>query len=92
MIIVAKELLEKEIIFQSDLEGLIGKRPFEKQTTYQAFTNRKVSGDGSVDLNTQALKQLEEEQKAKAAEHDKENKNEQGNHEDNKEKQNTPGN
>jgi len=37
--IVAKELLEKEIIFQSDLERLIGKRPFEKQTTYQAFTN-----------------------------------------------------
>jgi len=37
--VVAKELLEKEIIFQSDLERLIGKRPFEKQTTYQAFTN-----------------------------------------------------
>ena len=36
--ILAKELLEKEIIFQSDLEGLIGKRPFKKQTTYQAFT------------------------------------------------------
>lgn len=36
---VAKELLEKEIIFQSDLEGLIGKRPFERQTTYQAFTS-----------------------------------------------------
>ena len=37
--ILAKELLEKEIIFQSDLEGLIGKRPFDKQTTYQAFTD-----------------------------------------------------
>ncbi len=37
--IVAKELLDKEIIFQSDLERLIGKRPFAKQTTYQAFTN-----------------------------------------------------
>lgn len=36
--ILAKELLEKEIIFQSDLEGLIGKRPFENQTSYQAFT------------------------------------------------------
>ena len=36
---VAKELLEKEIIFQSDLEELIGKRPFERETTYQAFTN-----------------------------------------------------
>ncbi|MCU0431290.1 MAG: ATP-dependent zinc metalloprotease FtsH [Cytophagaceae bacterium] len=37
--IVAQELLKREIIFQSDLETLIGKRPFEKQTTYQAFTS-----------------------------------------------------
>jgi cell division protease FtsH len=37
--VIAKELLEKEILFQSDLERLIGKRPFEKQTTYQQFTN-----------------------------------------------------
>ena len=62
--VVANVLLEKEIIFQSDLEGLIGKRPFEKQTTYQAYTNRKVSGDGNVDLNTQALKHLEEQKHA----------------------------
>jgi cell division protease FtsH len=37
--IIAKELLEKEILFQSDLERLIGKRPFAQQTTYQRFTN-----------------------------------------------------
>ena len=37
--ILAKELLEKEILFQADLERLIGKRPFENQTTYQKFTN-----------------------------------------------------
>lgn len=37
--ILAKELLKREIIFQSDLEGLIGKRPFKTQTTYDAFTN-----------------------------------------------------
>jgi AFG3 family protein len=37
--IIAKELLEKEILFQSDLERLIGKRPFAAQTTYQKFTN-----------------------------------------------------
>lgn len=37
--ILAKELLKKEIIFQSDLEGLIGKRPFDNQTSYEAFTN-----------------------------------------------------
>jgi cell division protease FtsH len=40
--IVAQQLLEKEIIFQSDLEGLIGKRPFEKQTTYAAYTSPNV--------------------------------------------------
>jgi AFG3 family protein len=39
--ILAQELLQKEILFQSDLEKLIGKRPFEKETTYQAFTNKK---------------------------------------------------
>ncbi len=39
--IVAKELLEKEIIFQSDLERLIGKRPFETKTTYEEFTQRE---------------------------------------------------
>jgi AFG3 family protein len=37
--IIAKELLEKEILFQSDLERLIGKRPFAAPTTYQKFTN-----------------------------------------------------
>jgi AFG3 family protein len=37
--VIAKELLEKEILFQADLERLIGKRPFDKQTTYQQFTN-----------------------------------------------------
>lgn len=39
--ILAQKLLEKEIIFQSDLEALIGKRPFDKQTTYEAYTNGK---------------------------------------------------
>jgi cell division protease FtsH len=37
--VIAKELLEKEILFQADLERLIGKRPFAAQTTYQKFTN-----------------------------------------------------
>ncbi|MBS1507950.1 MAG: ATP-dependent zinc metalloprotease FtsH [Bacteroidetes bacterium] len=37
--IIAKELLEKEILFQSDLERLIGKRPFAHQTTYEKFTS-----------------------------------------------------
>jgi len=37
--ILAQELLKKEIIYQSDLERLIGKRPFETPTTYESFTN-----------------------------------------------------
>ncbi|MBS1951351.1 MAG: Cell division-associated, ATP-dependent zinc metalloprotease FtsH [Cytophagales bacterium] len=37
--VIAKELLQKEILFQSDLERLIGKRPFAHQTTYEKFTN-----------------------------------------------------
>lgn len=35
---LAKKLLEKEILFQSDLEAIIGKRPFDKETTYEKFT------------------------------------------------------
>ncbi|MEQ6121091.1 ATP-dependent zinc metalloprotease FtsH [Reichenbachiella sp. MALMAid0571] len=45
--ILAKELLEKEIIFQADLEGLIGKRPFAKVTNYEAFTNGNSDDDAS---------------------------------------------
>jgi AFG3 family protein len=58
--IIAKELLEKEIIFQTDLERLIGKRPFEKQTTYQAFTN------GTMEAEKKA-KRAKDEKKEKAA-------------------------
>ncbi len=36
--IVAQELLEKEILLQDDLERLVGKRPFDTQTAYQAHT------------------------------------------------------
>ena len=44
--IVAKELLDKEIIFQADLERLIGKRPFEQPTTYQAFADQEGTQKG----------------------------------------------
>ena len=37
--ITEQRLLEKEILFQADLERLIGKRPFDKPTTYQQYTN-----------------------------------------------------
>ena len=34
--VVAKELLEKEVLQQEDLTRLVGKRPFDTQTNYQA--------------------------------------------------------
>jgi len=37
---VAQELLQKEILFQNDLERILGKRPFHKETTYQAYKNK----------------------------------------------------
>jgi len=43
--ILAQELLKREIIFQSDLEGLIGKRPFKTPTTYQTYTNGLEESD-----------------------------------------------
>jgi len=36
---LAEKLLEKEILFQSDLEEILGKRPFEHRTTYDEFVN-----------------------------------------------------
>ncbi len=34
---LAEALLEKEVLFQNDLESLVGPRPFEQLTTYQEF-------------------------------------------------------
>ena len=54
--VIAKELLEKEILFQSDLERLIGKRPFANQTTYEKFTNGTASADKEkVESNTEPV-------------------------------------
>ncbi|MDJ1503359.1 ATP-dependent zinc metalloprotease FtsH [Xanthocytophaga agilis] len=47
--ILAKELLKREIIFQSDLENLIGKRPFDEPTTYQAYLNGNKKKDDAGD-------------------------------------------
>ncbi len=81
--VIAKELLEKEIIFQSDLERLIGKRPFDRQTTYEEFTNgtleakrkeKKDSDDKKTEAKKKKLKEEEKEQKAEAAKEKKEAK------------------
>jgi cell division protease FtsH len=39
---LANKLIEKEILFQSDLEEILGKRPFEHRTTYDEFVNGTV--------------------------------------------------
>ncbi|HWZ36421.1 MAG TPA: ATP-dependent zinc metalloprotease FtsH, partial [Mucilaginibacter sp.] len=39
LIKLAEKLLEKEILFQSDLEEILGKRPFDHRTTYDEFVN-----------------------------------------------------
>lgn len=51
--IVAQELLKHEIIFQTDLETLIGKRPFDFQTTYESYTSGNGNGSLKDDLGSE---------------------------------------
>ncbi|MFD1771320.1 ATP-dependent zinc metalloprotease FtsH [Sphingobacterium suaedae] len=46
LIKIAEKLLEKEILFQSDLEEILGKRPFDNRTTYDEFVNGGADGGG----------------------------------------------
>ena len=46
LIKIAEKLLEKEILFQADLEEILGKRPFDKKTTYEEFVNGGADGGG----------------------------------------------
>ncbi|HZH54244.1 MAG TPA: ATP-dependent zinc metalloprotease FtsH [Sphingobacteriaceae bacterium] len=48
MIALAEKLLEKEILFQSDLEVILGKRPFDNRTTYDEFVNSDEGMEGST--------------------------------------------
>ncbi|MFK7953407.1 MAG: ATP-dependent zinc metalloprotease FtsH [Ekhidna sp.] len=68
--LLAQELLEKEIIFQSDLEGLIGKRPFDNQTSYEAFTNnvKEEEEADSVEKVKSEVKEAVEQEEATPAE------------------------
>jgi AFG3 family protein len=45
---LAEKLLEKEILFQSDLEEILGKRPFDNRTTYDEFVNG-TKAEGQVE-------------------------------------------
>jgi cell division protease FtsH len=48
---VAAKLLEKEVLFQSDLEDMLGKRPFEGRTAYDKFVNGETIADVAADTN-----------------------------------------
>jgi cell division protease FtsH len=66
--ILAQQLLEKEIIFQSDLEKLIGKRPFEQQTTYEAYTNGKKQEKLDMEKKAEESKKSEDKKDESLAE------------------------
>ncbi|HWK58770.1 MAG TPA: ATP-dependent zinc metalloprotease FtsH [Parapedobacter sp.] len=54
LIALAEKLLEKEILFQSDLEEILGKRPFDHRTTYDEFVNGE-SGEGDQSKAAEGL-------------------------------------
>jgi len=58
--IIAKELLEKEILFQTDLERLIGKRPFSSLTNYEKYTNGKEEARKESELKDLRKEELTE--------------------------------
>jgi len=57
--ILAEELLEKEMIYQSDLEDLIGKRPFDTKTTYEEYTT-PVAEIVDDEIESDSDKQIDE--------------------------------
>jgi len=61
--IIAQELLAKEVLFQNDLERLIGKRPFAHQTTYQAYTNGRSDKAKTEDTIPKASETSEKDSK-----------------------------
>ncbi len=46
--ILAEELLEKEVLFQSDVEALIGKRPFEEKKALEVEEGTESSTTGEI--------------------------------------------
>ncbi len=56
--IIAQELLTKEVLFQTDLERLIGKRPFAQETAYQAYTNGKSNGTAEEAIPDPTLRDI----------------------------------
>ncbi len=61
---IAQALLEKEIIFQSDLEELLGKRPFDTRTTYDEFVNGDGAENAEVAEKTENAEETENAENA----------------------------
>ncbi len=86
--ILAKELLEKEIIFQADLERLIGKRPFETHSPFDALnennepeakeTDNVSDGNSKIEDGKDASKQPETDNTADPVELSGNNEEEPG--------------
>lgn len=60
--ILANELLSKEVIFQQDLEKLIGKRPFDTSTSFEMSTNgesKKKSTKAKIEKKNEAKAEKE---------------------------------
>ncbi|ARK13275.1 ATP-dependent zinc metalloprotease FtsH [Fibrivirga algicola] len=53
--IIAQELLKKEILYQDDLVRLIGKRPFERDTVYQAYKKRGIAEEVKEEIGTESI-------------------------------------
>lgn len=74
---IAQALLQKEIIFQSDLEELLGKRPFDTRTTYDEFVNGGDADGAEEAKDTEKI--AEDAEKAEDAENSKEAKGAESN-------------
>lgn len=61
---IAKELLEKEIIFQTDIIRLIGERPFEQQSNLDVYLNPEESKEqeknNTLDDSTTAIPEIDQ--------------------------------
>jgi cell division protease FtsH len=59
---LAQQLLDKEILFQHDLERLIGKRPFSKPTNYQEYTQESEPAEDEKKADDQSDQQISDQQ------------------------------
>ncbi len=52
--ILAQELLQKEVLFQNDLERLVGSRPYAQLTTYQEFIRGEEQKEKKIQEEAEA--------------------------------------